>query len=137
MLEGRGQSGDEVAMRKRRVAWIGAGTAAALALALAAAALLLIRPDQVTQANCDRITEGMTEAEVEALFGGPADARTVVRVTLDASGKPMALQKSWTGRRHIAIVGFSPEGTVVWKGTIGITHENWFLATARQLGLPW
>src|SRR5579884_64827 len=55
--------------RRRRRLWIGM-----LGL-LAIPALVLLffcsARTQITEANCDRIHEGMTQEEVEALLGGP------------------------------------------------------------------
>jgi hypothetical protein len=121
-------------VRKRRAIWIGA--ASVLVLAVPLAAVLTLRPSRVTEANCDRIAEGMAEAEVEAIFGRRADARATLQVSLDVPGKPVARQKNWSGRRHVAVVGFSPEGTVVWKSFIELTDESWVDGLARRLGIP-
>jgi hypothetical protein len=61
----------ETAMLKNR--WImAAGILGSLVCAgFLVLALLPARP-AVTQANFDRIKEGMTQVEVEAIFGGPA-----------------------------------------------------------------
>jgi hypothetical protein len=34
------------------------------------AALILANPSRITQANCDRIQDGMSEAEVDGILGG-------------------------------------------------------------------
>jgi hypothetical protein len=54
-----------------------AAVVAVLATGLAFA--LWPRPDWITEANCARLREGMSRAEVEAILGGPAgDYRTVL-----------------------------------------------------------
>ncbi len=54
-----------------------AGVAVVLVMAGVLVALLGPWPCRVTRANCERIKEGMTRAEVEAILGGPpGDYRT-------------------------------------------------------------
>src|SRR5262245_55865060 len=100
-------------MRKRLIV----GIAIALAVGLLASALLLLTlpAERVTHATVDRIQIGMTEAEVEAILGGPASPRQTVSVNLDIPGQPVRAQKNWPGYDGVAVVAFSPEGTVVWK----------------------
>ncbi len=59
-------------MRRRKLP----GAVAALTLAGAAAFVLWPRPDRLTRVNFDRLREGMSLAEVGALFGPPGDYRT-------------------------------------------------------------
>jgi hypothetical protein len=59
-------------MRRQRLVL----AAAILAVVLATAAVVLRRQeDRITQDNCDRIREGMTPAEVEAILGPQGDYR--------------------------------------------------------------
>jgi hypothetical protein len=122
-------------MRKRQALWACVGAALVLGLAGTLAALFLLRPDAVTQASCDRVREGMTEAEVEAVFGYRADRRQTVVVTLDFPDRPARYQKNWSGREGVAVVAFSAEGTVVWKSLVQLPEEGWFDRLARLLGL--
>jgi hypothetical protein len=57
---------------KRLLWWLGGVTALVLVVALA---VYLVRglEDRVTPENCDRIKVGMTEREVRAILGRPAD----------------------------------------------------------------
>jgi hypothetical protein len=62
-------------MRKRELLVV----LASLAVLVAAGVVVLWprgEPDRITQANFDRIHEGMTRAEVETLLGPPGDHRT-------------------------------------------------------------
>ncbi len=58
-------------MRKNRWLLLGLLLASIAGIVLVVLALLLPRPG-VTEENFDRIEVGMTRAEVEAIFGGPA-----------------------------------------------------------------
>jgi hypothetical protein len=60
-------------MRRRTLLVVLAG----LALVVATGVVVLWpREDRITQENCDRISEGMSCAEVEAILGPPGDYRT-------------------------------------------------------------
>jgi hypothetical protein len=58
-------------MRRRKLRWVLAGLTVALVAVWAF--VLWPRPDRVTQENFDRIAEGMSRAEVEAILGPPGD----------------------------------------------------------------
>ncbi len=53
---------------------------AGLVLTLAGAFALWPRADRITQKNCDRIREGMSQQEVYAILGPPGDYRIVQTV---------------------------------------------------------
>ena len=63
-------------MRRRKLL-----VALAVGVVVAAAAVVLWpRPDRITQENCDRIEKGMSQAEVEAILGGPPGDYTTRQV---------------------------------------------------------
>ena len=97
-----------------------AAVALAVALALTGAVLALAwpRPSHVTQANFDRIKEGMGRADVEALLGPPGDYTTgPTAVVLDGVrfGWPGCTKESWRGDEGIGSVAFGPSGKVEAK----------------------
>jgi hypothetical protein len=60
---------------------------AVLAVVVAAGVVLWPRPpSRITRENFDRIREGMTRAEVEAILGPPGDYRTHFGQTADGNG---------------------------------------------------
>jgi outer membrane protein assembly factor BamE (lipoprotein component of BamABCDE complex) len=61
-------------MRRRRILIVQAG----LVVALFATVVLLLwpRPDLITRENIERIREGMSREEMEAILGAPGDYRT-------------------------------------------------------------
>jgi hypothetical protein len=54
----------------RRTFWL---SAAILLLAVVACAWFIVLRSPITQENYDRIQDGMTEEQISAIFGGPAD----------------------------------------------------------------
>src|SRR5262245_44081228 len=102
-------------MRKRRALWVCVAAALGLGFVAGLAVLVACRPGGVRRASVERIKEGMTEGEVEAIFGGSADRVPTVALSLDVPGRPVRCQKTWSGRDGVAVVAFDPEGTVVWK----------------------
>src|SRR5262245_31156651 len=70
-----GRSGEGDAMRGRKRLWVLVGLAAVL-LAVGAFMAGPPPPDRVTRANFDRVWEGMSRAEVEAILGPPGDYTT-------------------------------------------------------------
>jgi hypothetical protein len=66
---------------------------AGLAVVVAAGVVVLWPSrDRITQANFDRILEGMTRAEVEAILGPPGDYRTICTETTCALDQPVYLE---------------------------------------------
>jgi hypothetical protein len=103
-----------------------------LAVLVAVGAFVLWpRPDRITRENCERIREGMSLAEVEAILGGPpGDYRTVL-TQWDSNGEaylshppvydpgcagnpsvpiPVSEPAMWEGNTGIAFVDFSTQG---------------------------
>jgi hypothetical protein len=77
------------AMRRRKLLTAFAG----LAVLLAAGALVLWpRPDRITRDNFDRIKEGMTAAQVEAIVGPAGDCTTGPRIALEPPGPDRCCQ---------------------------------------------
>jgi hypothetical protein len=82
-------------MRVRMLRWVAA--LAGLAVVVAAGAVVLWpREGRITQENYDRISEGMSCAEVEAILGPPGDYRTGLGET------GFAEPKVWSPDRDIA-----------------------------------
>src|SRR5437660_8314335 len=80
-----------------------AGVAVVLVMAGVLVALLGSWPCRVTRANCDKLKEGMTQAEVHAILGGPpGDYRTrppanrLFAFIRDFGGPPGLIEK-WDG----------------------------------------
>ena len=106
----------------RRVYLLGLG------LALVALAFCVIDgvfgpPPGITEANARRLRQGMTLAEVEAVFGCPANGRT--EFTRIKKGVPpregwkgpdptLGWVREWDGRGGIATVFFSRDNRVHW-----------------------
>jgi hypothetical protein len=66
---------------------------AVLAVIVAAGVVVLwpqTEPNRITSENCDRIKEGMSRAEVEAILGPPGDYRTSL-------GETMLVDGAWRG----------------------------------------
>jgi hypothetical protein len=97
-------------MKKRLliiVAILGAGAFLAIGVFL----LLQDRP-AVTEANCNRIKPGMTEAEVEAIFGEPK-APDGEPLWLDWYGLNGRTPPTWIGSDGMAVVRFDLNGKVI------------------------
>jgi hypothetical protein len=100
-------------MRNRRLLWcLGAGV---LLLAAGAVLWVVVRvlPDRVTPENYYRIKVGMTEREVEAILGGPADAEASGAFVPPLPPPTVAWMKFWVGERWVVIVDFDSRGRVV------------------------
>jgi hypothetical protein len=76
----------------------------------------------VTPANYERIRDGMTEQEVEALLGGPATgtrtaplAGSYVPEEFEAAG--VERLREWVGDGTYVFVGFDKAGAVNWKAS--------------------
>ena len=108
-------------MARRRIL-IGVGAVTALAL-VALVIVVLTRPQPVIdQATADRIQEGMTEMEVDAIVGGRQgnyNPGNFITGQEDAEF-PMtfvgaAKRKKWTGGQGVILVFFDGAGKVVGK----------------------
>jgi hypothetical protein len=91
----------------------------AVALVLVGLVLPLVVPWHcpVNRVNSERIKEGMTQAEVETILGGPpGDYRTLPRKALffmDVTSWPPGLSvEMWVGDTGDVLVGFTAEGLV-------------------------
>src|SRR5690349_20867928 len=73
--------------------WKLLGLLALLAVIAATAVALWPQPDRITFENCDRITEGMSRAEVYAILGSPGDYRTGPVVYVGEGGKPRVMDQ--------------------------------------------
>jgi hypothetical protein len=90
---------------------------------------LLVAPDAITKANCDRIQLGMTEREVEAILGGPAEE------TLAPEPDPYAI-KHWSSSTASILVYFDSSGRVCHT-TFGKKEPPGLWERIRRgLGLP-
>lgn len=63
-------------MRRGRLRWVVDGLLLLVALLAAGVIVAWPQPGRVTEDNFDRIQEGMSRAEVEALLGPPGDYKT-------------------------------------------------------------
>jgi hypothetical protein len=77
--------------------------------------------DRITAANCERIREGMSLADVEAVLGGPAGTYAGFRPCYEPPSRenlrsvpigPIFL-RSWTGETGTIVVAFGPDETVL------------------------
>jgi hypothetical protein len=106
---------------------------AALAVMIAAGAVVLwLQSEQarVTQANFERIRDGMTRAEVAAILGPPGDFRTKESIVLEPPtvdrvihypppGPPMVAYDQWISDSHVASIAFCPASCLV--------EARWFM----------
>jgi hypothetical protein len=84
---------------------------AGLAVVVAAGAVVVLWPreDRITQENCDRIHEGMTLTEVEAILGPPGDYRNG-----PTDPEPQPFWAGWS-------VGPDPDyPPLIWQGDRGV-----------------
>jgi hypothetical protein len=95
-------------MRKRTLLLVLAGLAVLAVGAVAA----WPREDRITRENCERITEGMTFAEVEAILGPPGDYRAGPTQPDDPPPFP------WFGS------GVMPELPRAWRGDHGVIYVH-------------
>ncbi len=112
-------------MRKRRWLLLGlliAGSGCAVAVAL----VLLPPGPEVTPENYGRVQNGMTRAEVEAIFGAPPTA-----VPSDNE----AMWESGDGYR-IAAVEFDEDGRVAGSNWVSYTDDRTAFQKALDI-LPW
>jgi hypothetical protein len=121
-------------MTKRRAAWAGV---AAVAAGLFAACVLLLRsspPNTVTEANCERFANGMTLAEVEALFGRPADA-VQDKFPRPPQARGAVTRRVWRGRGRAVDVFFDGDGRAVQKDEYPWEPAPLHRRLARMVGL--
>ncbi len=128
-------------MTKRRVAWVGVAAAVA---ALIGVGLLLLRAaprETVTEENCKRVVKGMTLAEVESIFGRPADSVPAMFPEPSLSlaewirVKNPVTMRIWYGREHVAFVTFDGDSKVIWTDRQSSEPEPWYRQFAGLLGL--
>jgi hypothetical protein len=98
---------------------------AGLAVVVAAGTVALwprAEPNRITQENCDRIKEGMSRAEVEAILGPPGDYRTGL------------------GESRVGEVVYGNYGNVVWVPDAATdpapTLWNWSRSPVQWTGDP-
>jgi SmpA / OmlA family len=84
----------------------------------------------ITPANYERIREGMTEQQVEALLGGPATGtRTApyggsyVPEEFEAAG--VKRLREWIGDGTYVLVGFNKAVVVTWKASGQFVVRQW------------
>ena len=132
-------------MRKK---FLLAGVASSLLLVGALVPLLRPRHCPVTKEAYDRIEEGMSRAQVEAILGGPPrDYRNQptqmgwsTRVEVERSGPylPDAREADWFGDEGDVCVWFAPDGRVSCKAYIGTEPVGGPLETLRwRLSRRW
>lgn len=86
---------------------------------------------RINPANCDKITEGMTEAEVEGVLGSPTESKDRSQMNLFKAVRsgngwrsPRIMKTStWIGTDHVIEVDFGEKGTV--EGRTGLHLEDW------------
>jgi hypothetical protein len=78
---------------------------------LVAAGVVLLWPpeDRITRENCDRIHEGMTRSEVEAILGSPGDYRT-------GRGEEEMQEEGWSPDNEGSIQRLAGWQEVIWAG---------------------
>jgi hypothetical protein len=87
---------------------------------LGVGALVLWPRTSITRENAEKIEEGMTLAEVEALLGGPARNESGLPdnfindafVNVDACGTPPFAERRWASPGYVVIVSFDGSGRV-------------------------
>jgi hypothetical protein len=98
----------------------------------------------ITRENAERIREGMTLAEVEAILGGPArdeaGRRMFARVEYDRPLPASVSACEWIGKQDAVCVGFDADDRVVYVVAGRVTppperERGAFDRLRRQLGL--
>jgi hypothetical protein len=130
-------------MSKRRFTWWMLGLL--LVLLAAGFAWIVLPPGRpqihVTAKAFMCVKDGMTEAEVEAIFGGPAGDYSTGRVYFSEELFPMVLTRShrvktWKSDEACVYVEFHPEDYVIWKHLLFPSPPHTWLERFRwRLGL--
>ncbi len=108
-------------LSKRPARWL---PTLGLLTAVVVCSFLLLAParSRITEANCDKIQEGMTQREVEAILGGPPgdyatrpyNREIGMIVGLHLQNAEDYVSKEWIGDEGIITIEFYKDGTVVW-----------------------
>ena len=120
-------------MRKRVCLLIGV-----LALLIIAGILFFWPRNRITQANLERIREGMTKEEVIAILGPPGNYETVTREWAGARAVRFpGKQENWYTDDLGVFVSFDNNGKVLEKASVPYitTHLSFFERIRRWLGL--
>ena len=117
-------------MRKR---WRWLLALAGLVVLVAGASVLWPRADRITQENFDRINDGMSQAEVEAILGPPGDFRTLPPAPVDATHQlPIDTtdptdesihEVRWFGDKGWIVVGFTNNDQVTSVASFDAASE--------------
>jgi hypothetical protein len=104
-------------VRKRLLILAGVALAAAVAVLAAlehhAYRQKLARGRFIDRDHCERIKDGMNQAEVEAILGGPpGDFRTTSALILEHGGNPAYRHELWIGNQGRVHVEFDEHSTV-------------------------
>jgi hypothetical protein len=80
-------------------------------------------PPTMNEATFDRIEVGMSEADVNALLGGPEGDYTTMNV-LQSPVRPIGqtgtTAKRWAGNEGSIVIGFHEDNRVAWKQFINV-----------------
>ena len=107
-----------------------------LALALVGGSFLVpvpLRPSKVTRENFDRVQDGMTADEVEAILG-PDGHYHSGHYTVPESG--MVFRRYWLGDEGFIIIEMSSGGPDV-KGPWGVGSKRFFPVPRQTYGERW
>ena len=109
-------------MSKRYDVWAGAAVAG-MFIGLAVLLSRSAPPETVTAKNLQRVSEGMTLAEVEAVFGRPSDHF-------------LKSTRIWWGSEYIAYVSFDRDDRVTcWISGSDVEPRPWYEWLKKWLGL--
>ena len=127
-------------MKKRLLAIVAVIVAVMVAVVGASLLTLAMLPagPGVTKANFEQINEGMTAAEVEAVFGGAGRESILLGVNAK-NGRTERLPadphaQSWEGREGFAAIQFNENGRVVDRIWTDAPSSFW---QKLQRWLPW
>jgi hypothetical protein len=129
-------------MRRRRLL-LCVGVVACLGLAVGGFVWLTLPPPGVTRENYERIREGMSQADVEAVLGVPPGAYGRGGIAEIASSNsilvfdPSWRTECWAGDTISIQVSFDTDGRVAWKSySVILREQETFWERLRRL-LPW